>query len=118
MAGPLLQVVWPLDGLINVIGDHLVSSLVVPFNLSLKYGNWFQSLRTAVSELPDRYEQDGGIGYSVIKDHPSDLCRRAGFMGVDGDAALEHLVNRLKRAREREVERLSHILELIRRSRS
>jgi hypothetical protein len=118
MVGPLLQMVWPLDGLIALIGDHLASSLLVPFNTSVKYGNWFQPLRTAVSDLPDRYVQDGGIGYSVVKDHPSDLFRDAGLMGVDGDEALEHLVSRLRRARDREIERLVHVLELIRRDRS
>ena len=112
--GHLLQAIAPLDGLIQMIGDGLASTLLVPFDTSLKYDNWFQSIRTAGYQLPDRYVQDGGIGFSVVKDHPSDLFRRSELMGVDNDTALEHLVHRLNEWRRDEVRKLISILDQIR----
>jgi hypothetical protein len=108
--GTLLQAFMPLEGLITLVGDHMASSLLVPFDTTLKYGQWFQPLRSAAFDLPDEYVQDGGIGYSTIKAHPSDLFRSAGMMGVDGDDAVEHLVKRLKQLREEELGRLVSVL--------
>lgn len=112
--GTMLQAFMPLEALINLVGDHMASSLLVPFDTTLKYGQWFQPLRSAAFDLPDEYVQDGGIGYSTIKAHPSDLFRDAGMMGVDGDDAVEHLVRRLKQLREEEIGRLVNVLAVLR----
>lgn len=102
----LLEAVLPLDAFKLLVGDHLASTLMLPFDVSVKYGNWFQTLRTAAYELPERWEDDGGFGYDTVRDHPSDLFRTSGLLGVDNDSALEHMVRRLDANRSRALERL------------
>ena len=46
----------------------------------------------AANALEDRPVFDGGIGYSLEKDHPSDLFARSHVLGVGPMDCLEHLV--------------------------
>jgi hypothetical protein len=108
--GQLVVLVLPLDALLALVGDHFMSNLMLP-TTAMRYATWFQSLRTAVYELPDRYVNEGGIGYNVIKDHPSELFQRSEMLGFDGDDAVEDLVWRL--GREDAIARLIAVLRLL-----
>ena len=107
--GQLVVWVLPLDALLAIVGDHFMSNLMLP-TTAMRYATWFQPLRTAVYELPDRYVNQGGIGFNVLKDHPSDLFQRFEMLGFDGDDAVEHLVWRL--GRENAITRLIAVLRV------
>jgi len=103
----LVVLVLSLDALLGLVGDRFMSNLMLP-TTAMRYATWFQPLRIAVSELPDRYVNEGGIGFNVIKDHPSDLFQRAEMLGFDGDDAVQHLVWRI--GREDAIRRLIAVL--------
>ncbi len=76
-----------LDGLANILEQHL-KPLTIP---SITHIRWFQPLTRAVRELPDIPVRDGGIGYSLQKQHPSPLIAGADLM-FGPDECLDALV--------------------------
>ena len=76
------------DALTGLIEQHGLSRLTLPV---ITYAQWFGALKQAVAGLPERQLFDGGIGYSLEKDHPSRLIARADIM-FGPDECLEHLV--------------------------
>jgi hypothetical protein len=110
-SGALVSAIADVDRLAEVVGRHFASTLLLPFDTNVKYNEWFQPLRTAAYELPDRYVRDGGIGYGVVKDHPSDLFRRSEPLGFSGDSAVEGLVEQMLSWRRAEIQKLIALLQ-------
>ena len=82
----------------------------------ITYAEWFGSLKQAVAALPERQVFDGGIGYSLEKDHPSSLFARAEIM-FGPDDCLEHLVAAALTEREALRPRLLQVLDVALRTR-
>jgi hypothetical protein len=85
----LQMIVGDLDRLAELL-ERGPLTLMLP---TVTYHHWLQSLLNAAHDLPDRYVQDGGIGYDVQKDHPSDLFRDADLL-FGPEKCLQHLVDR------------------------
>ena len=85
-----------LDSLVQLFEDHALLQMMLPM---VKYHQWFQPLVLAVHELPDRPVRDGGIGFSVEKEHDSPLIAGAAMM-FGAEDCLEGLVARVAEERE------------------
>jgi len=102
-----------VDALAGLIGQHALFRLMLPV---ITYAEWFGSLKQAVAALPERQVFDGGIGYSLEKDHPSSLFARAEIM-FGPDDCLEHLVAAVLTEREALRPRLLQVLDVVLRTR-
>lgn len=102
-----------IDALAGLIEQHGLFRLMLPV---LTYAGWFGPLKQAVAGLPDRQVFDGGIGYSLEKDHPSQLIARADIMFGPAEC-LAHLVEALLAEREELRPRLLAALDGVLRTR-
>jgi hypothetical protein len=88
--GPYVQQPYAdLDLLADTAAKHQLTGLMFP---TVVHYQWAQPLSMAESALEDRPVFDGGIGYSLEKDHPSDLFARSHLLGVGPMECLEHLI--------------------------
>jgi Predicted membrane protein (DUF2254) len=88
--GPYVQQPYAdLDLLADAAAKHQLTGLMFP---TVVHYQWAQPLSMAANALEDRPVFDGGIGYSLEKDHPSDLFARSHALGVGPMDCLEHLV--------------------------
>jgi hypothetical protein len=88
--GPYLQQPYAdLDLLADAAAKHQLSGLMFP---TVVHYQWVQPLSMAAHALEDRPVFDGGIGYSLEKDHPSDLFAKSHLQGVGPMECLEHLI--------------------------
>jgi hypothetical protein len=94
-----------LDGVAAMLENHGLE-LMLPM---ITYIRWFQPLVLTVHELPDRAVDDGGIGFSVEKDHPSPLIAHSTLL-FGAEQCLEDLVQAVMRIRGRERETLLAVL--------
>jgi hypothetical protein len=78
-----------LDVLADASAKHELTGFMFP---TVVHFQWAQPLLMASNELEDVPVFDGGIGYSVEKDHPSDLFARSQMLGVGPMDCLEHLI--------------------------
>ncbi len=101
------------DALAGLIEQHGLFQLMLPV---VTYAGWFGPLKQAVAALPERRIFDGGIGYSLKKDHPSWLIARADVM-FGPDECLEHLLKALLAEREGLRQRLLAALYGVRQAR-
>ena len=77
-----------LDALSEAAKNHQLTMLGIP---SVRHFQWAQPLTIAAGELEDRPVFDGGIGYSLEKNHPSSLFSRY-VLGAGPQDCLEHLL--------------------------
>jgi hypothetical protein len=101
------------DALAGLIDQHALFHLMLPI---VTYARWFGRLKEAVAALPDRQIFDGGIGYSLEKDHPSRLIARADMM-FGPEECLEHMLNAVLAEREVLQRRLLVVLAGVRAAR-
>jgi hypothetical protein len=85
-----------LDGLMHLADEHKLTSLNLP---SIVHYHWFQSLTQAAHALPDIAYRDGGIGFDVKKDHPSELFARSQLM-FGAEDCLSSLIRAVFNERE------------------
>jgi len=78
-----------LDGLSDGAAKHQLTPFGIP---TIVHYQWAQPLTIAAGELEDRPVFDGGIGYSLEKDHPSTLFAGHHTLGAGPQDCLEHLV--------------------------
>ena len=78
-----------LDALSEAAKNHQLTMLGIP---SVLHFQWAQPLTIAAGELEDRPVFDGGIGYSLEKNHPSSLFSRYDLLGAGPQDCLEHLL--------------------------
>jgi hypothetical protein len=78
-----------LDALVEASSQHQLGGLMFP---TVVHYQGAQPLTIAVSNLPDRPVLDGGIGYSIKKDHPSELFARSGILSIGPGDLLEALI--------------------------
>lgn len=109
MAAPYTNI----DALAGLIGQHAPFRLMLPL---ITYAEWFGPLRQAVAALPERHVFDGGVGYSLEKDHRRSLFVRAQIM-FGPDDCLEHLVAAVIAERELLRPKLLQALEVALRAR-
>jgi Predicted membrane protein (DUF2254) len=102
--GPFVQ----LDRLAEMLENHQMPIMLLP---TVTYHRWFQPLIHAVRELPERAVRDGGIGYSVEKDHPSPLIARSEML-FGPEECLEDLVEQTVKVREDTRVRLLTVLQM------
>jgi len=79
---------------------HQLTGLFFP---TVVHYQWAQPLSIATHALKDVPVFDGGIGYSLVKGHPSDLFSQSHLLGVGPMDCLEHLIETV--ANDRSVER-------------
>jgi hypothetical protein len=108
-----------LDGLAGIVNDEKFSTtLALPFASGVKYHRWFQSLITAVNNLPVRHEWVGSAGIPIERgrQHPSSLFAEwQMFHGYD--ECLRHLIRSGVDLRASERQRLLDTLAQLARSR-
>ena len=78
-----------LDALLEASSQHQLGGLMFP---TVVHYQWSQPLTIAVGDLPDRPVFDGGIGYSLEKDHPSELFAKSGLLSIGPGDLLEALI--------------------------
>jgi hypothetical protein len=78
-----------LDLLADSAAKHQLGGLMFPTVVNFQ---WAQPLSMAANALEDRPVFDGGVGYDLEKDHPSDLFARSHILGVGPMECLEHLI--------------------------
>jgi hypothetical protein len=78
-----------LDALVEASAQHQIGGLMFP---NVVHFQWAQPLTMAANDLPDRPVFDGGIGYSVEKEHPSQLFAKSDMLGVGPMECLEVLI--------------------------
>jgi Predicted membrane protein (DUF2254) len=98
-----------LTGFLENRGLHMFS---IPNQLHYM---WVQPLTQAVNALPDRPVKDGGIGYSLVKDHPSPLFARTERIIGGPDFFLRGLVAAVETERRLLREELARVLADLRR---
>lgn len=98
-----------LDMLAEILENHQLPTMLLP---AITYQRWFQALIQAVHQLPDRAVRDGGIGYSIEKDHHSPLIARSEML-FGPEECLEDLVAQTLKAREDARSRLVTVLRMV-----
>jgi hypothetical protein len=78
-----------LDALIEASAQHRIGGLMFP---NVVHYQWAQPLTMAAHDLPDRPVFDGGIGYGLEKEHPSQLFAKSDMLGVGPAECLEALI--------------------------
>jgi hypothetical protein len=86
-----------LDVLAEASGKHQLTPFGIP---TVIHHQWAQPLTIAAHELEDHPVFDGGIGYSLEKDHPSSLFSGSHLLGTGPQDCLEHLLDAVIEDRE------------------
>jgi hypothetical protein len=79
-----------LDLLAEAAAEHQLTGLMFP---TVVHFQWAQPLTIAAHELEDVPLFDGGVGYGLAKDHPSDLFSGSSVLNVGPLECLEHLIS-------------------------
>lgn len=91
-----------LDGLKILADERKLTTVALP---SIAHYRWFQPLTQAAYALPDIPYRDGGIGFGVKKDHPSELFASSELM-FGPEECLSSLILAVHEQREAGRERL------------
>jgi hypothetical protein len=102
-----------LDWLKQLVDEHKLMSIMFP---SIIHYHWFQPLTQAAHALPDVPYADGGIGFSLKKDHPSELFAGASLM-FGAQECLDSLIRDAYKEREDKRLELTIVLNELRRRR-
>jgi hypothetical protein len=102
---------FEFDRLAEFLGNRRLHLLAIP---SQRHYLWVQPLTQAVNGLPDRAIADGGIGYSLGKDHPSPLFSKTERVLGGPDFFLRGLVTAVKEEREELRVKLVRLLAICR----
>jgi hypothetical protein len=94
---PLQRPFFDFDLLADLIRNGGLHPFAIP---STRQFTWAQPLTQAVNALPDVAIDDGGIGYSVGKDHPSALFSRIDRIMGGPDFFLRGLIDAIEEERD------------------
>jgi hypothetical protein len=94
---PIQRPFFDFDLLADLIRNGGLHPFAIP---SIRQYTWAQPLTQAVNSLPDVAIDDGGIGYSVGKDHPSALFSRIDRIMGGPDFFLRALIDAVEEERD------------------
>ncbi len=102
-----------LDVLASARANHRLFGVALLGIPSVVHYQWAQPLLQAANALPERPVADGGIGYSLRRDHPSSLFAGGGLLGIGPSDCLVHLIDEVVADRRRARQDLLETLEAV-----